>query len=82
MAAAARFDKTKTPPPVWQWGSINLVNESEPDRRAAKQRVQQQVQFQITVHRENLFAMRLSVNRKIHDFKARPAGRGKIDTAA
>jgi len=28
--------KTKTPPPVWQWGSTNLVNESEPDRRAAQ----------------------------------------------
>jgi hypothetical protein len=31
--------KTKNPTAVWQWGSENLVNESEPDRRAAKQRV-------------------------------------------
>ena len=36
------------------WGSINLVNESEPDRRAAQpQRVQQQVQIQIAIHWRN-----------------------------
>jgi len=36
---------------VWQWGSINLVNESEPDRRAAQQqRVQQQIQIHIAIH--------------------------------
>jgi hypothetical protein len=51
VAAALRFGKTKTPPPVWQWGSIKLVNESEPDRRAAQQqRVQQQVQIQMAIH--------------------------------
>jgi len=39
-------NKTKTPLPVWQWGSINLVIKSEPNRRAGKQqRVQQQVQI-------------------------------------
>ena len=45
------FGKTKTPLPVWQWGSLNLVDESEPNRRASKQqRVQQQVQIQIPNH--------------------------------
>jgi hypothetical protein len=44
VVAALLFGKTKTPPPVWQWGSIKLVNESEPNRRAAQpQRVQQSV---------------------------------------
>src|SRR5208282_2553521 len=43
--------KNKNPTAVWQWGSINLVNESEPDRRATQpQRVQQQVQIQIAIH--------------------------------
>jgi len=43
---AATFVKTKTPLPGWQWGSINLVIKSEPNRRAGKQqRVQQQVQI-------------------------------------
>jgi hypothetical protein len=43
--------KNKNPTAIWQWGSINLVNESEPDRRAAQQqRVQQQAQIQITIH--------------------------------
>jgi len=43
--------KNKNPTAVWQWGSINLVNESEPDRRAAQpQRVWQQVQIQIAIH--------------------------------
>jgi hypothetical protein len=50
MAAASHFDKTKTPPPVWQWGSINLVNESEPDRHAAKQQRVVQQQVQIAIH--------------------------------
>jgi hypothetical protein len=35
--------ETKNPPPSGS-GLINFVNESEPDRRVAKQRVQQQVQ--------------------------------------
>jgi hypothetical protein len=39
----------------WQWGSINLADGSEPDRRAGKQqRVQQQVQIQIANHPEKL----------------------------
>jgi hypothetical protein len=43
--------KNKNPTAVWQWGSENFVNESEPDRRAAQpQRVKQQIQIQITVH--------------------------------
>jgi len=42
--------KNKNPTAVWQWGLINLVNESEPDRRAAKQRVKQQIQIQIAIH--------------------------------
>jgi hypothetical protein len=48
VAAALRFGKTKQKPHcrVWQWGSINLVTLSEPNRRAGKQqRVQQQVQI-------------------------------------
>jgi hypothetical protein len=55
VAAALPFGKTKTPPPVWQWGSIKLINESEPNRRAAQQqqRVQQQVQIQIAIHCKN-----------------------------
>jgi hypothetical protein len=32
-----RYRQNKNPTAVWQWGSINLVNESEPDRRAAQQ---------------------------------------------
>jgi hypothetical protein len=37
---------------VWQWGSINLVNESEPDRRAAQQQrvFKQPARIQITIH--------------------------------
>jgi hypothetical protein len=31
--------KNKNPTAVWQWGLENLANKSEPDRRAAKQRV-------------------------------------------
>jgi hypothetical protein len=27
----------QNPTAVWRWGSINFVNESEPDRRAAQQ---------------------------------------------
>jgi hypothetical protein len=51
VAAALRFGKTKTPPPVWQWGLIKLLNESEPDRNAAQpQRVQQQIQIQMAIH--------------------------------
>jgi hypothetical protein len=47
--------KNKNPTAVWQWGSINLVNESEPDRRAAQQQhVQQQVQIQIAIHDDNV----------------------------
>src|SRR5208282_6618401 len=43
--------KNKNPTAVWRWGSINLVNESEPDRRAAQQqRVRQQIQIQIAIH--------------------------------
>jgi hypothetical protein len=36
MAVASQFGKTKTPPPVWQWGSTNLINKSEPNRRASQ----------------------------------------------
>jgi hypothetical protein len=47
----SRLAKQKPHCRVWQWGSINLVDESEPDRRAGKQqRVQQQVQIQIPNH--------------------------------
>ena len=54
--------KNKNPTAGWQWGSENLVMQSEPDRRAAQQqRVQQpvlrsstaeggQIQIQITAH--------------------------------
>jgi hypothetical protein len=35
-------------------GLINSREQSEPDRRAAKQRVQQQVQIQIAIHKGNL----------------------------
>jgi hypothetical protein len=43
--------ETKNPTAVWQWGSINFVTQSEPDRRAAQPpRIQQQVQIQITIH--------------------------------
>jgi len=39
-------NKRKTPLPGWQWGSLNLVITSEPNRRAAKQQlVQKQVQI-------------------------------------
>ena len=55
MAAASSFGKTKNPTAGWQWGSINPVTESEPDCRAAQQqRVQQQVQIQITIHVDRL----------------------------
>jgi len=44
--------KQKTPPPVWQWGLLKLLNKSEPDRRAAQpQRVQQQIQMAIHDHK-------------------------------
>jgi hypothetical protein len=47
--------KNKNPTAVWQWGSLNLVNESEPYRRAAQQqRVQQQIQIQIAIHAHNV----------------------------
>jgi alpha-D-xyloside xylohydrolase len=49
------WSKTKNPTAGWQWGSINQLTESEPDRRAAQQqRAQQQVQIQITIHGNNL----------------------------
>jgi hypothetical protein len=45
----------KNPTAGWQWGSINLVNESEPYRRAAQQqRVWQQIQIQIAIHDYNV----------------------------
>jgi len=47
--------QNKNPTAGWQWGSLNPVNESEPDRRAAQQqRVQQQVQIQIAIHSDNV----------------------------
>jgi hypothetical protein len=43
--------QNKNPTAGWQWGSINLVTQSEPNRHAAQQqRVQQQIQIRITVH--------------------------------
>jgi len=46
--------KTKNPPPFRRWVD-KFANKSEPDRRAAQQqRVQQQVQIQITIHAMNL----------------------------
>ena len=54
--------KNKNPTSVWQWGSINLVNESEPDHRATQQqRIQQQIQIQIAVHGVILMAFDLAV---------------------
>jgi hypothetical protein len=54
--------KSKNPTAGWQWGSINLVNKSEPDRRATQQqRIQQQIQIQIAVHAIILRAFDLSV---------------------
>jgi hypothetical protein len=51
LSVFIRGKKQKTPPPVGQWGLIKLVNESEPDRRAAQpQRVQQQIQIQMAIH--------------------------------
>jgi len=47
--------KNKNPTAGWQWGPIKLVNQSEPDRRAAQQqRVQQQIQIQIAIHSRKL----------------------------
>jgi hypothetical protein len=52
--------KIKNPTAGWQWGSINLVNKSEPDRRATQQqRVKQQIQ--IAVHAIRLRAFGLPV---------------------
>jgi hypothetical protein len=46
VAVALPFGKTKTPLPGWQWGLINQVIKSEPNRRPAKQQsVQRQVQI-------------------------------------
>jgi len=46
VAVEHPFGKTKTPLPGWQWGLINQVIKSEPNRRAAKQQlVQRQVQI-------------------------------------
>jgi hypothetical protein len=47
--------KTRTPPPVWQWGSGNFRTQSEPDRHATQQqRVQQKAQIQIAIHSDNI----------------------------
>jgi hypothetical protein len=55
-------NKRKTPLPGWQWGSINLVIESEPNCRAAKQQlVQKQVQIQIANHGGKVARRRRSV---------------------
>src|SRR5208282_4165103 len=44
--------QNKNPTADWQWGSINPVTQSEPDRRAAQQqRVQQEVQIQVSIHK-------------------------------
>jgi hypothetical protein len=48
-----RFGLAKQKPHrrVWRWGLINLVMQSEPNRRAAQQqRVQQQIQIQFAIH--------------------------------
>jgi hypothetical protein len=50
LAAASRFGKTKTPPPFGGGVLEILCQQSEPDRRAAKQRVKHQVQIQIAIH--------------------------------
>jgi hypothetical protein len=51
VAAAFPFGKTKTPLPGLAVGFVNLVKESEPDRRAGKQQQYiQQVQIQIASH--------------------------------
>jgi hypothetical protein len=69
MAAASLFSKTKTPPPVWQWGSRNLVK-SEPDRRAAKQRVRKQhVQIQIAIHGRKLAGFKSPVKSLFNPIK-------------
>jgi hypothetical protein len=41
------------------------VNKSEPDRRAAKQRVQQQVQIQIAIHSRKLTNLAVWVKSKV-----------------
>jgi hypothetical protein len=46
--------KTKTPPPLWQWGSQNLVIRSEPDCRAAQQQRLGKQQAQVAIHERNL----------------------------
>jgi len=61
MAVASQFGKIKTPPPVWQWGSGNLGNKSEPNRHAGK-RVKQQVQIQIAIHVASLVSPSVMVN--------------------
>ena len=54
--------KNKNPTAGWQWGSINLMMQSEPDRRATQQqRIQQQIQIQIAVHVAILRAFSLPV---------------------
>jgi hypothetical protein len=44
--------KNKNPTAIWQWGSDNLANESEPDRRAVQQQrvSKQQGQIQMAIH--------------------------------
>jgi hypothetical protein len=54
--------KTKTPPPVRQWGSLNLWHESEPDRRAAQQQRVRKQQVQVHVHAHNLISPSAAVN--------------------
>ena len=54
--------KNKNPTAGWQWGSINFVNKSEPDRHATQQqRIKQQIQIQIAVHAIILMASHLPV---------------------
>jgi hypothetical protein len=54
--------KTKNPTAVRQWGSINLVNKSKPNRAIRQQRTRKQ-QVQITIHSWNV--ARAQRNRQI-----------------
>jgi hypothetical protein len=46
--------QNKNPTGGWQWGSVNLVNESEPDCRATQQQHIRQQQIQVATHARNI----------------------------
>jgi hypothetical protein len=78
--------QNKNPTAGWQWGSRNLV-QSEPDRRAGKQRAgKQKVQIQMTVHGGKVVKGRGRVKRIDSAFTALTAHQNnsgrKVDSAA